>query len=197
MISTKHAPHRPVSVYWKFQCWFPPVWHKTWLHIVAQNCALPFPWHTHKNCFTKNALKLAWWHWRVETHTRSLWDLPTLHVKGKPAVLPDRAICRQSPYFICRPHIQYLHFSKTAVPKDKPVLVHAVRLVVSLMPELLYWLGNSRLYPLTGWASEPVQTLWWTEKSLVPVGIPLSNKLSQKAKQNTGCFSQFWLNDTR
>ena len=75
VISTKHAPHRPVSVYWKFQYRFPQVWHKTWLHIFARNCALPFPWHTHKNCFTRNrtnisVLMLA----RVETHTRSLWD---------------------------------------------------------------------------------------------------------------------------
>jgi len=30
-----------------FQCRFPQVWHKTWLHIFARNCALPFPWHTH------------------------------------------------------------------------------------------------------------------------------------------------------
>jgi len=55
----KHAPHRPVSVYWKFQFRFPQVWHKTWLHIVAWNCILPFPWHTHKNCFTKNRTKIS------------------------------------------------------------------------------------------------------------------------------------------
>jgi len=47
MTSTKHAPHRPVSVYWKFQCRFSQVLHKTLLHIVARNCALPVPWHTH------------------------------------------------------------------------------------------------------------------------------------------------------
>jgi len=29
--------------------------------------------------------------------------LSNLHVKGKPAVLPDRAICRHSHYFIYRP----------------------------------------------------------------------------------------------
>jgi len=29
--------------------------------------------------------------------------LSNLHVKGKPAVLPDRAIRRQYYYFICRP----------------------------------------------------------------------------------------------
>jgi len=29
--------------------------------------------------------------------------LSNLHVKGKPAVLPDRAICSQSHYFIYRP----------------------------------------------------------------------------------------------
>jgi len=29
--------------------------------------------------------------------------LPTLHVKDEPAVLPDRAISRQSHYFIYRP----------------------------------------------------------------------------------------------
>jgi len=28
---------------------------------------------------------------------------PTLHMKGEPAVLPDRAIRRQSHYFIYRP----------------------------------------------------------------------------------------------
>ena len=48
VISTKHAPHRPVSVYWKCQCRFPQVWHKTWLDIVARNCAVPFPCHTQK-----------------------------------------------------------------------------------------------------------------------------------------------------
>jgi len=53
------APHTPVSVNWKFQCRFPQVWHKTWLHIAARNCALPFPWHTHKNCFTKNRTKIS------------------------------------------------------------------------------------------------------------------------------------------
>jgi len=31
--------------------------------------------------------------------------LSNLHVKGKPAVLPDRAIRRQSHYFIYRPRI--------------------------------------------------------------------------------------------
>jgi len=31
--------------------------------------------------------------------------LSNLHVKGKPAVLPDRAICRQSYYFIYRPRM--------------------------------------------------------------------------------------------
>jgi len=31
--------------------------------------------------------------------------LSNLHVKGKPAVLPDRAICGQSHYFIYRPRI--------------------------------------------------------------------------------------------
>jgi len=31
--------------------------------------------------------------------------LPTLHMNGEPAVLPDRAICRQSHYFIYRPRI--------------------------------------------------------------------------------------------
>jgi len=31
--------------------------------------------------------------------------LSNLHVKGKPAVLPDRAIRRQSHYFIFRPRI--------------------------------------------------------------------------------------------
>jgi hypothetical protein len=82
VISTKLAPRRPVSVYPKFQCWFTQVWHKNWLHIVARNCALPSPWHTHTHTQThtqtawqKTALKLAWWHQRVETHTRSLWDV--------------------------------------------------------------------------------------------------------------------------
>ena len=55
----KHALRRPVSVYWKFQCRFPQVWHKTWSHIVARNCALPFPWHTHENCFTRNCIKIS------------------------------------------------------------------------------------------------------------------------------------------
>jgi len=31
--------------------------------------------------------------------------LPTLHVKGEPTVLPDRAIYRQSHYFIYRPRV--------------------------------------------------------------------------------------------
>jgi len=31
--------------------------------------------------------------------------LSNLHVKGKPAVLPDRAVRRQSRYFIYRPRI--------------------------------------------------------------------------------------------
>jgi len=31
--------------------------------------------------------------------------LPTLHMMGEPAVLPDRVICRQSHYFIYIPHI--------------------------------------------------------------------------------------------
>jgi hypothetical protein len=33
--------------------------------------------------------------------------LPNLHVKGKPAGLTDRAICRQSHYFIYRPRIRH------------------------------------------------------------------------------------------
>jgi len=38
--------------------------------------------------------------------------LSNLHVKGKPAVLPDRAIRRQSHYFIYRPRIIiYVHRS--------------------------------------------------------------------------------------
>jgi len=55
----KACSPRPVSVYWKFQCRFPQVRYKTWLHIVARSCALPFPWHTHKNCFTKNHIKIS------------------------------------------------------------------------------------------------------------------------------------------
>ena len=39
--------------------------------------------------------------------------LSNLHVKGKPAVLPDHAICRQSHYFIYRPHIFWTaHFQR-------------------------------------------------------------------------------------
>ena len=34
--------------------------------------------------------------------------LSNLHVKGKPAVLPDRAIRRQSHYFIYRPRINMI-----------------------------------------------------------------------------------------
>ena len=82
VISIKHAPHRPVSVYWRFQCRFLQVWLKTWLHIVARNCCLPFPWHTHththththKNCFTKKYTNISVVT-RVEIHTRSLWLL--------------------------------------------------------------------------------------------------------------------------
>jgi len=33
--------------------------------------------------------------------------LSNLHVKGKPAALPDHAICRQSHYFIYRPRSSY------------------------------------------------------------------------------------------
>jgi len=76
------------------------------LHIVARNCALPFPWHTHKNCFTKNRTKisvltLASWN----SYYKSLRLLSNLLVKGKPSVLPDRAIRRQSHYFIYRTRI--------------------------------------------------------------------------------------------
>jgi len=36
--------------------------------------------------------------------------LSNLHVKGKPAVLPDRAIPRQSHYFIYRPRIDFYKY---------------------------------------------------------------------------------------
>ena len=39
--------------------------------------------------------------------------LSNLHVKGKPAVLPDRAIRRQSHYFIYRPRI---HLNPSSPP---------------------------------------------------------------------------------
>jgi hypothetical protein len=34
--------------------------------------------------------------------------LPILHLKGEPAVLPNDAKCRQSQYFIYRPHILHI-----------------------------------------------------------------------------------------
>jgi len=44
--------------------------------------------------------------------------LPNLHVKGKPAVLPDRAIRGQSGYFIYRPCISvYPYHWNSIVPK--------------------------------------------------------------------------------
>jgi len=62
--------------------------------------------HTHKNCFTRNhtkisVLTLASWN----SYWKSMRLLSNLHVKGEPAVLPDRAIRRQSHYFIYRPRI--------------------------------------------------------------------------------------------
>ena len=87
-----------------FQCRFPQVWHKTWFHIVARNCTLPFPWHTHKNCFTRNrtkisVLKLASWN----SYYKSMRLLSKLLKKGKLAVLPDRAISGQFHYLKNRP----------------------------------------------------------------------------------------------
>jgi len=35
------------------------IWHEKVLHIVARNWALTFPWHTHKNCFTRNRTKIS------------------------------------------------------------------------------------------------------------------------------------------
>ena len=62
--------------------------------------------------------------------------LSNLHVKGKPAVLPDRAIRWQSHYFIYRPRIpfdafptrcnitQYTYFWKTALHVSGGVSTH-------------------------------------------------------------------------
>jgi len=43
--------------------------------------------------------------------------LPTLHVKGEPAVLPDRAIRRQSHYFIYRLSVSKLESWYTVSPR--------------------------------------------------------------------------------
>jgi hypothetical protein len=63
VISTMHAPHRPVSFYWKFQCRFP---QSLTQNLIAHRCSkLPScisvththtythtHTHTHTNCFT-------------------------------------------------------------------------------------------------------------------------------------------------
>ena len=62
--------------------------------------------HTHKNCFTRNRTKISvltlvsW-----NSYKKSMRLLSNLHVKGKPAVLPDRALRRQSHYLIYRPRM--------------------------------------------------------------------------------------------
>ena len=43
--------------------------------------------------------------------------LSNLYVKGKPAMLPDRAICRQSHYFIYRPRILFILTIVIITPK--------------------------------------------------------------------------------
>ena len=55
--------------------------------------------------------------------------LPALHVKGEPAVLPDRAIRRQSHYFIYRPRIWICH-GKHKVASSRTVLSDHVKPVL-------------------------------------------------------------------
>ena len=68
LISTKHAPHRPVSVYWKFQYLFSKFDTKL-------DCTSLLEIASKKLLHKKTALKLAWWRYRVETHNISLWDV--------------------------------------------------------------------------------------------------------------------------
>jgi hypothetical protein len=86
------------------------------LNLIAHRCSkLLFPisvththararTHTHTNRSTKtrteiSVVTLASWN----SYSKSMRRLPTLHVKGEAAVLPDRAINWQSQYFIYRP----------------------------------------------------------------------------------------------
>ena len=142
VILTKHAPHSPLPVYWKFQCWFLQVWHKTWLHIIAF-----FHFHdTHtKTASQKTALKLAWWCQQVETHTRSLWDIYL------PFTWRESPQCCQimryagSLITLFTDHVQWclesLLYSQECMTNKSPLYIHLTLWETPLLNYFTHWLN--------------------------------------------------------
>ena len=64
--------------------------------------------------------------------------LSNLHVKGKPAVLPDRAIRSQSHYFICRPCMLmiFLYLYLTNPSQSYLLMTQASLLQIVMRPNL-------------------------------------------------------------
>jgi len=69
--------------------------------------------------------------------------LSNLHVKGKPAVLPDRAIRRQSHYFIYRPRTMGLLYFFYLVPHRRYVIAFSFE--VFLLVHLLFCSTSIRM----------------------------------------------------
>jgi len=91
--------------------------------------------------------------------------LSNLHVKGKPAVLLDRAIRRQSHYFIYRPRKNmtvnsFLHFNTLCCENELAIHVctfqisYSFRMLVHFMLDVTVLHGVTQIYLISFDASE-------------------------------------------